>query len=86
MIFFAFEAYAEGNKKLPKKLECAFFLSVQKVENPILLYVLTQQNKYLQGLENLHYTPGQKLCNVGDVRSGTDYKNFIVDFKSNTVS
>ena len=24
--------------------------------------------------------------NVDDVRSGTDYKNFIVDFKSNTVS
>ena len=30
--------------------------------------------------------PGSKLCNVDDVWSGTDYKNFIVDFKSNTVS
>ena len=30
--------------------------------------------------------PRSKLCNVDDVRSGTDYKNFIVDFKSNTVS
>ena len=26
------------------------------------------------------------LCNVDDVRSGTDYKNYIVYFKSNTVS
>ena len=30
--------------------------------------------------------PRSKLCNVDDVWSGTDYKNFIVDFKSNTVS
>ena len=26
IIFFALEAYAEGNKNLPKKLECAFLL------------------------------------------------------------
>ena len=30
--------------------------------------------------------PRSKLCNVDDFRSGTNYKNFIVDFKSNTVS
>ena len=57
--FFALEAYAEGNKNLPKNSSVLFCLSVQKVENPILLHVLTQQNKYLQGLENLHYTPDQ---------------------------
>ena len=39
---------------------------------------------YKAGKSSLY--PRSKLCSVDGVWSGTDYKNFIVDFKSNTIS
>ena len=84
--FFALEPYPEGNKNLPKKLECAFLLERTKggKSNTASCAYTAEQVFTRPGKSSLY--PRSNLCNVDDVRSGTDYKNFMVDFKSNTVS
>ena len=77
--FFALEAYAEGNKNLPKKLECAFLLERTKggKSNTTSCAYTAEQVFTRPGKSSLYRR--SKLCKIDDVWSGTDYENFIVD-------